>query len=239
MLSTFRRDIWPSKEKAVESMTTNPFFKSLDPRAMKKYLEFGFRRIPTAIYPTSAAEASSKDAVALTTSKHQEAWSYCRANFTSLPKTPDNRYEHLVLPEFDPSEGQKQFARPETMVALADLLNLRPGVLWMFGSRSPIKFKYLQDQKMKLTGTGRGGSGGEKVGRVERSIIDAGHLVPFEKISECADTISSWLKKEVQRNIEETEFLASYDRQVSQANGLTVSNRWKKEVGQKPPKGKL
>jgi hypothetical protein len=238
MLSTFRQDIWPSKDKAVEAMTKNPFFKSLDPRALGKYLEFGFRRIPTAVYPASSIEKLSKDAVTLTTSKYQEAWSYCRANFTPPPKTPDNRYERLLSPEFDPSEGNIQFARPETMVALADLPQLRPGVLWMFGSHSPINLRHLQDEKMKLTCTGRGGSGGEKVGRVEKSVLDGGHLLPFEKISNCADTISIWLK-EVQRYTEDTEFLASYDRQVSQASGLMVSNRWKKEVGQRPPKGKL
>jgi hypothetical protein len=193
LLSTFRQDIWPSKDKAVEAMTNNPFFKSLDRRALVKYLEFGFRRIPTAIYPASSAEKFGKDAVTLTTSKYQEAWSYCRANFTPLPKTPDNRYERLVAPGFDPSEGKSgevQFARPDTMVALADLPQLRPGVLWMFASRSPMNFKHLQDEKMKLTGTGRGGSGRERVERVEKSVLDGRHLLPFEKIPECADTLS-------------------------------------------------
>jgi pimeloyl-ACP methyl ester carboxylesterase len=195
----------------------------------------------TAIYPASSTNKIPKDAVTLKPSKHQEAWSYCRANFTPPPTSPDDRYERLISPDLDPSEeGEIIFARPETTLALFDLPYLRPAVLWVYGSRSPINTKSLQDEKMRLTGTGRGGSGGEKLGNVEKSIVKgAGHLAPFEKISECADTISLWLQKEVQRYLAEAEFLASYDKQVSQADGLLVSNKWKSEVRKNPIREKL
>ncbi|KAH6675791.1 Alpha/beta hydrolase family-domain-containing protein [Halenospora varia] len=221
--STFRKDVWPSKEKA-----------SFDPRATAKYLEFGFRKIPTALY-LGATDKVPESSVTLTTTKAQEAWSYCRATFDPLPAKLDDPYEQLMSPELDATQEESQlvFIRPESLHAFMDLPHLRPSVLWIYGEDGPLNSQELQQEKLKLTGIGRGGSGGAKAGRVKQAVLtNAGHLAPFEKVPESAKIISTWLKQEIQRYNEVLHFYATHDRNVSrhQGNGLTVSKEWMKMV---------
>lgn len=226
LFSTFRRDIWPTKKKFEESMRKNPFFKSFDSRAMKKYLEFGVRSVPTKIYPVSGT------AVTLTTTKHQETWSYVRANIFPLPPSPQDPQQRPIVPELDPAEEGKLIStRPEPMLALLDLPQLRPGVLWVYGATSLINTKIFRDEKLKLTGIGRGGSGGRKLQRVEERIVPAcGHLVPLENVSGCAEIIVEWLGKQLSRFHQDEEFFRTHGRKVSAKNGLVVSKEWIKVV---------
>lgn len=228
LFSTFRKDIWPSKAKFEESVMRNPFFKTFDPRVMKRYTEFGVRPVPTKLYPVTGTSKIPVGAVTLTTTKHQEAWSYVRANIFPLPSSPDDPTERLIVPDLDAAdEGTLISTRPESMLSLHDLSHLRPGVLWIYGEESFINSQDLQDEKMRLTGTGRGGSGGVKLGRVEQQIIqDAGHLAPIEKVSECAGSISKWLGKELTRFRQDEEFFRSHGRRVSSEKGLAVSKEW-------------
>ncbi|CAG8983675.1 hypothetical protein HYALB_00004107 [Hymenoscyphus albidus] len=239
LFSNFRRDIWPSKEKFEASMIKNLFFGSLDARAMKKYLEFGVRPVPTNFYPVTGTARIPEGAVTLTTTKHQEAWSYVRANIFPLSPSPDDPRERLITPELDPTdEGKLISTRPESMLALLDLPQLRPRVL-------PINSEYLQEEKRRLIGSGRGGSGGVNLKRVEECVIENyGHLVPLEKVSECAGIIAEWLEKEARRFLQDEGVFRTHSRQVSTENGLAVSKEWVKMVqmetdSSRPLKGKL
>ncbi|KAH8676546.1 Alpha/beta hydrolase family-domain-containing protein [Tricladium varicosporioides] len=232
--STFRKDVWPSKEKAAASVTRSPFFQSFDPRATAKYLEFGFRKIPTALYP-GATDKVLEGSVTLATTKAQEAWSYCRATFDPLPTNSFDPFEQLISPELDTTQEESQlvFVRPESLHAFLDLPHLRPSVLWVYGEDSPLNSQELQNEKLKLTGIGRGGSGGAKAGRVKQAVIkDAAHLAPFEKVTESANVISAWLKQEMQRYQEVLHFYETHDRKVSrpQGHGLALSKEWIKMV---------
>lgn len=104
-MSTFRRDLWPSREDAAEGMRKNPFYKRYDPRVFDLHVKYCFRDLPTAVHPQMPPETSSKSAsaslisaaattaaavppdspntrpVTLTTPKHQEVFTFSRPSY--------------------------------------------------------------------------------------------------------------------------------------------------------------
>ncbi|RYC62341.1 hypothetical protein CHU98_g3875 [Xylaria longipes] len=58
--STFRRDVWPSKQEAVESFRRSPFYRSWDPRVLEAWNQNAIRELPTPLYPELPASASTK-----------------------------------------------------------------------------------------------------------------------------------------------------------------------------------
>lgn len=185
-------------------------------------------------------------AVTLTTTKHQEAWSYVRSNFAPQPANPVDPRERLLSPDLDPAESRTYiFHRAEAVLALQGLPHVRPSLLWVFGARSHINTPALQDEKMALSGAGIGGSGGAKAGMVKKAVIDeAAHMVPFEKVQGCAVLLARWLKTQVDRFIAEEAFFREYDNKKSERDRLVVSKEWLEGVRRnadvrRPVKGKL
>ena len=82
MPSSFRPDLWPSRAAAEASFRKGRFFKSFDERVLNNILKYGLREVPTAVYPLSTT--TEQGAVTLTTTKHQEVWTYLRPNFNPL-----------------------------------------------------------------------------------------------------------------------------------------------------------
>ncbi|MCJ1348531.1 hypothetical protein MMC31_006763 [Peltigera leucophlebia] len=204
LFASFRNDLWPSREAAEASLKKNPMFKKFDRVVLNNYIKYGLREIPTTLYPIPnqsrlTGVSLGSVPVTLTTTKHQEAWSYTRTNFAPLPVDFSDFRERLISPELDPSaEGSHIFVRPETMLTFLRLSELRPSVLWVYGSHSPINVSPLRSDKMKVTGTGPGGSGGASQGKVREVVLqETGHMIPFEKVKECADVISGWIEKEL------------------------------------------
>lgn len=152
--------------------------------------------------------------VTLKTTKHQEVMTFLRPNFPPRPgvdsepssyeyseanPTAINRRTHpdLVLSPIP----QAPFYRGESMLIFRQLPFLRPSVLYIFGSLSFLTLDKTQiDEKMELTGSGPGGSGGAKEGRVANVMVQgAGHLIPMEKVEESAMHVASWVGKEMGR----------------------------------------
>ncbi|KAI5297032.1 hypothetical protein KEM55_005245, partial [Ascosphaera atra] len=126
--SSVRKDTWPSREKAAESLRRNPFFKAWDQRAFDKYVQYGLRE--TSPSPRQGGEK----AVTLTTTRHQEAFMFARPAY-NLP--PDPATAHVTHP--DHVEGitaSGPFYRPECSLLFAQLPFLRPSVLYVFGNKS-------------------------------------------------------------------------------------------------------
>lgn len=46
-----RRDVWPSRAEALESLQSRPSFKIWDPRVLRIFVEHGMRDLPTETYP--------------------------------------------------------------------------------------------------------------------------------------------------------------------------------------------
>lgn len=247
--TSYRADWWDSRDAAEASLRRNPFFKTWEPRVLEKYLLYGLRETPTLIYPAEVSGSPTKaasGAVTLTTTKHQEAWSYLRSNFAPQKSDPYDHAERLISPDLDRTrEGTYLFHRAEALLSLQDLPQVRPSIIWIFGGRSPINTPTLQNEKMALSGTGIGGSGGVEAGMVEKAVVDeAGHLVPFEKVQECAAILSRWLDNQVQRFNAEKQFYREYQSGKSERDMLVLSKDWLQGVRTKsdtkrPMKGKL
>lgn len=248
-LASYRSDWWPSRDAAAESFRKNSFFKAWDPRALNKYVLHNLRKTPTAIYPSTASGDSTSStpcgAVTLTTTKHQEAWTYARSNFTLQSNDVNDLQERLLSPDVDHNGRKYVFNRAECIQAFQGLPQLRPSILWIFGSQSPINSPALQAEKMALSGTGVGGSGGERVGKVEKEVVQGtGHMLPFEKVGECASRLARWVNQQMDSFEADELFYRGYDSKKSECSRLVFSKDWlisvrEKAHAKRPLKGKL
>ena len=225
-LTSHRPDLWPSRGEAEASFRKNPFFKIWDPRVLDNYLKYNLRDTPTPLYPTPGS-------VTLRTTKHQEAWSYVRSNFSPQLGEHDP-VQQLLSPDLDPEEtGKFVFSRAEVVLAAKGLLHLRPSVLYIFGSQSLHNPSAWQDEKMVITGTGVGGSGGAKAGRVEKVVVQGtAHMVPMDKTQECAMLLAYWLEKGMERFKAEELFYQEYNSRKSERDKLAMSKQWLNAVRQ-------
>lgn len=212
--SAQRRDQWPSRDEAATSMKRNKFYQTWDSRVFDRWIQYGLRDLPTRLYPTSSSTPSlapKPTEVTLTTTKHQEVMTFLRPNFPfrvgdKEPSSADysatnstiNRRTH---PDLSPGDKpQTPFYRGESMMVFQQLPHLRPSVLYIFGSLSFLTDDEIIEEKMAMTGSGVGGSGGAKEGRVANVMVqDAGHLIPMEKVEESAHHTAFWIGKELMR----------------------------------------
>lgn len=172
--------------------------------------------VPAAVSaePTITPTPPQPKEVTLTTTKHQEVMTFLRANFAfrpgidtepssadyteSNPKAINRRTHPDLVPGPVP---QSPFYRGESMFVFRQLPHLRPSVLYVFGSESFLTLDPQQiTEKMELTGTGIGGSGGAPEGRVDNIVVQgAGHLIPMEKVEESAQHVARWVGREMVR----------------------------------------
>ena len=211
--STFRRDVWPSREAAAESFLRNKFYQRFDPRAFKLFVEHNLRELPTALHNTSAtasgtqaeATAAAKTAnksVTLTTTKHQEVMAFSRANHPPA-NTPlsSHKLNTLTHPDTDPDLITMPFYRPEPSMILTQLQHLHPPCYFIFASHSPLSAPPLRTEKLEYTGKGVNGNGGVgREGGTESTIVaEAGHFFCFEKPGEAAELMGMWVGKTMVR----------------------------------------
>ncbi|MCJ1397392.1 hypothetical protein MMC11_000585 [Xylographa trunciseda] len=228
--TSYRPDLWSSRSQAEASMRKNKFFQSWDSRALARYFRYGLRETPTAIYPS----ATDSGAVTLTTTKHQEAWSYLRPNFSPMPVDPSARTEQWISPDLDVESRTHIFHRPEMVLAFRNLPFVRPSVLWVYGAQSYINTPVIRQEKLALTGTGVGGSGGALSRRVEEVVVEeASHMLPFEKVQDCASVLARWLERMIDDFKAEEKFHRQYDSGKSERDMLVLSKLWLQNVRRK------
>ncbi|KAH4252991.1 hypothetical protein HBH70_197600 [Parastagonospora nodorum] len=204
--SAKRRERWPSREEAAKSFKKSKFYQTWDPRVLDRWIQFGLRDVPTKLFPDAKAPE-----VTLTTTKHQEVMTFLRPNFAAQPGDTDvssaeftlsnpkvNRRTHTdITPDADP---QAPFYRGESTIVYNQLPSIRPSVFYIFGELSFLTDDAIIEEKMRLTGSGVGGSGGRAEGRVDNvTVMGAGHLIPMEKVEESAEHIGKWIKKDLAR----------------------------------------
>ncbi|TAQ89445.1 hypothetical protein B7494_g2220 [Chlorociboria aeruginascens] len=228
--STFRRDLWPSRAEAEAAFRKQSFYKSWDSRVLDRWLEYGIREISTSIYPDDKA-------VTLTTTKHQECFTFLRPSYEAMSEDGQTVINRVLVPDMDPKSLDKfPFYRPEPPNTLARLGTLRPSVLFIFGANSPMSTPSSRKLKMETTGVAPGGSGGAKEGRVKEIVLkDIGHLVAMEASIECARAASSWLGQEVQILDNEKSRYVEWTKK-SQEEKSTLSDEWKARIGRPPGK---
>lgn len=144
---------------------------------------------------------------------------------------PDDDQARLVAPDLDAENRTHLFHAPQMVQVLASLPSVRPNVLWIFGGSSPINTPALQDEKMTRTGIGVGGSGGAKAGRAEKEVVvKGGHMLPFEKVEECASLLALWLYKQMEDFELLEKFHKGHSSGRSEREMVAVSKLWLKYV---------
>jgi pimeloyl-ACP methyl ester carboxylesterase len=238
-LSTFRRDLWPSPQAAVDAFSKQKFYQQWDPRVLQRWLDFGIRNTPTKLYPDVEGGAT------LTTTKHQEVFTFLRPMSGKKAGAYDLATRD-ALPDVDPDLGEDStmpFYRPEPPLTFARLPWLRPSTLYVFGELSDMSSPSAQADKINNTGTAIGGSGGVKEGRVQSVTMKGiGHLVAMEDVHGCADALTPWVGKELQRWRDEEEQWKRWRDGKSALEKVTLSEEWKANIGgpfTRPSKGKL
>ncbi|CAH0047326.1 unnamed protein product [Clonostachys solani] len=218
--STPRRDIWPSRQTAAARFNGGKFFQTWDPRVLDRWIEYGLRRGPTELYPRGHLD--NDDGVTLTTSKHQELFTFLRPTYRHSPgekyvdKDPVSDEEYPGYP----------FYRPEPLQVFRRLPEMRPSVLYIFGGSSELSRSQQREKKMVQTGVGVGGSGGAVAGRVKEVVLDCGHLVAMEKVSECADAITAFLESELELWRKEKREFERYWNKKSRREQITIDKAW-------------
>ncbi|KZF26294.1 putative toxin biosynthesis protein [Xylona heveae TC161] len=226
--STFRRDLWPSHEDAAAAIAKNRFFQQWDARVLKLFLEHGLRELPTKLYPHDSS-ALGRTPVTLTTTKHQESFTYLRPQFSdSRDSSPSTRLM---------KHNRHGLYRPEPLYMYENLPFLRPSVLFVFGGKSVMSSPKSRAEMMELTGTGLEGSGGAKKGKVENIVLENfGHLLPMEAVESCAEISYKWINKELRQWREQEEEFGRMWYSKVKGEKSSISSEWIKVIGRLPPK---
>jgi pimeloyl-ACP methyl ester carboxylesterase len=222
------------------------------------WIEHGLRELPTALYPdmpqvvnlpfstqqasadtTPVDQPESVKQVTLTTTKHQEVFTFKRpmhpAAHQPLSSFTPTRLTHPDVSTYDPAATVAY--SPEASAVFAQLPLLRPRCFYVFGETSTASSRQVEEEKLRVTGTGIGGSGGTAEGAVQSVLVKgAGHFVPFERPQEVAEVVAKWIGTDLKLwHNEQTLLRESWDQVKGQAK-FTLSEDWKwwMQQGQAP-----
>lgn len=231
--STYRRDLWPSREVAMEKFGASNFYQAWDKRVLEKWVEYGLQELPTAAYPDTPEQGTRP--VTLSTPVPQECFMYLRPKYYGNPMVSLDQdrleYGDIHPDDIDPEDP---FYRPEPAKLFRQLPEIKPPVLYVFGERSEVATPDLRREKLERTGVGVGGSGGKQDKRVEEVVLDTGHLVPMEKTKETASAVAPFALQRVE------QWEAEVARRLQMWAGKTWKDRvsleeqWKERVGKRP-----
>jgi len=235
--STYRRDIWPSREDAVERFSSNKFYQSWDPRVLAQWNKYGLRNLPTELYPGQGAQKGQP--VTLKTPVAQEVFSYLRPKYYGTPDVSPEE-DRLVYGDMHPQDIERNydFYRPEPAEIFRRLPELKPPVLYVFGKHSVLATPELRQKKLETTGSGVGGSGGRAEGLVQEVVLDCGHLVPMEKVTESAEATASFTAVELDRWEASTKEWQSRWQSRPRRERVGIDNQWRAKIGPRTTKAK-
>src|SRR5690606_27690140 len=127
----------------------------------------------------------------LATTKHMECFTYFRPLLADGGAAAAEDVDPILL------RSGTALYRPEVSATAHRLPELRPSTLYLFGGDSDVNPPAVRREKLELTGTGVGGSGGVKAGRVAAATLAGhGHLVALEAPGWCAEEIARFVAGE-------------------------------------------
>lgn len=233
-LTAKKKDIWPDRTTAIKK--SGPMFQIWDPRVLERWVKYGYRELPTVLYPDS----KTPGAVTLATSKNQEIFSYLREDLKrhrelAQPRSPASK-DSSPIPPHDPLfypdvvgdllENQR-FYRPEPLMAWRALPHYRPSAFYLGAGKSLLWRTGRIERAAKLMGTGISGSGGMQYERVKYAVIPkAFHTLPMEKVAETADALAPWIAGEVKRWEQDERRIAEGWDGLSPREKNTPSKEW-------------
>jgi hypothetical protein len=168
--------------------------------------------------------------VTLVTSKAQEAFTFLRPAYgaAGTPEGDELSYEDVHL---DDIKDNYPFYRPEPPRVFRRLPEIKPSVLYIFGEQSELASPTARQDKMELTGSGVGGSGGRLHDRVKQTVLPCGHLIPMERVMECAISSASFIHDELTRWEAEVKALKQRRKQSPRSERIVISERWRDKLG--------
>ncbi|KAM5431443.1 hypothetical protein MferCBS31731_007875 [Microsporum ferrugineum] len=235
LVSTYRRDLWPSRVDAEKAIKRNKFYQNWDPRVLECFVKYGLRELPTAIYPlegSSANKCVGERPVTLTTTRHQEVFSFFRAAY-GLNSNDSQSANRLTHPDLDSHiyKSAFPFYRYEVNKTFEMLPFVRPSVLYLFAEHSEVSNRKLNQEKVDQTGIAVGGSGGAAEGRVKAIVMEGvGHLIAMEAVNQTAELCANQISTEMQRWRKEEEQLAEEWKKRSPIEKMTVDQEWIRQV---------
>ena len=204
------------------------------------WIEHGVRELPTAVYPQSLEDPDGSKVdgapVTLTTTKHQEVFTFLRPNFDGLDANARQIINRRTHPDLDLTvENSHPFYTAVPPIAFKNLPHLRPGALYIFGGQSELSPPNWRKERMECTGIGVGGSGGLPAGKVSEVLFeDLGHLIPMVAVERCALAAAQWLMSELERwRREEQEWKREWNAKDGRER-FTISEEWKNRIGGDP-----
>lgn len=235
--STYRRDLWPSRTEAAQKFQSSSFYQAWDPRVLEKWIEYGLRDLPTALHPAGDRESTQQPVVTLTTPKSQELFTFLRSSYvderSGLPRG-------LPKDEMHPDDIDSfPFYRPEPPQIFRRLPELKPAVLYLFGSLSDLSSPGARHEKLRLTGTGVGGSGGAACGRVQEVVLPCGHLVPMELVQESAQASASFIDSQLSYWESQKQAFQKAWGGVPHEQRTSIDEQWRAHMGELSKKPKL
>ncbi|RDA85070.1 hypothetical protein CP532_3128 [Ophiocordyceps camponoti-leonardi (nom. inval.)] len=220
------KDLWRNRAEAaafVENM-----YPHWDRRVKRRMIQYGFRDLPTALYPELPSGTDVADPpVTLTTSKHQMALMLLRPCFDG--KETDGRavFNRETHPDVDPKRTGRPFYRPEAVPSAERMKTLRPSTLFLLGRRTDKVWVEAIRRTVEATGLAVGGSGGKPEGRVREVMVRGGHAFPFTAVEETGLASSAWLGEEMGRYREREREWVSERGRMSERDHLVLPTRWK------------
>ena len=206
-----RRETWPTRAKAEKPIRKNPFYPNWNNRAIDRLIKYSLLDVselcPYQIASTSPTPRREDNKLGnhlrTTSPKDMEAALLGRLNLSGVGRPsqsserPDERDR---IPDLDPSAKDVYPPyRPESTAICKLLPSLRPSVLWICSAKLPSLLPDVLQRWLNSTGTGVGGSGGERAGRVELHVIEGDcHAMPMDdKLGEVFAVARAWLVKEM------------------------------------------
>ncbi|KAG5955451.1 hypothetical protein E4U56_007214 [Claviceps arundinis] len=238
-----RRDLWPSRQHAADAFAKSPFYQAWDPRVFDLWIRYGLR--PKSADP-GTPEGPEEGEVTLTTSKHQEIFTFLRPSWPAFDAAgkevvhPEWLRDVLGAPQI-PTTALYPFSRHEASLTHDRLIHVRPGTFFINGGLSAIVSESEVNNRAAITGSGRGGSGGMKTGRVQNvTHPHYGHLLPLENPRFCAQQAATFLKAELAIWAAEEKEYEAWTRQSNQQK-TTASQEWNTYLDRlmKRPKSKM
>ena len=230
---TFRKDRWPSREIAAQSLSKHPLYKHWDREVLNIFLEYGLRSLPTVVYP-DPLPSDGPAPVTLATTKHQEASNYVRGAFPPSRSIPFSEYdpstEHHDIGDANWRRLDEPFYRAEMAITFHQLPHLRPSCLVLYGAQTNlVQEQQLRDDRIGVMGVGLGGSGGAAKGRVkELKVQGGGHFLPFENPKTLAhNVVGPWFVEKVKIWQEKAEAERKAWEAVSPAQRSQLSEDWR------------
>ncbi|TWU77389.1 hypothetical protein ED733_006132 [Metarhizium rileyi] len=227
---TYRKDIWPNRAAAARFVKKS--CPDWDQRAMDLMVQYGFRDLPTALFPELPSNANASDPpVTLVTTVTQSVLTHARPCFDAKDAggrvVVKNRETHADL---DP-EARFPLYRPETQPAVARLPALRPSALFVLGAHTePPRWRESMRAAAREAGTGVGGSGGMAEGRVLEVVINGGHLFPFTAVKETGRVCAQWLGLEMDRYRDREKSWESERSTMAERDHMVLPAKWTEVV---------